>query len=49
MARTGNVVITLTYNGAGYAGAKTPSAADLMKGAEAAAKEAVASVAAANK
>ncbi|NEE60236.1 DUF3558 domain-containing protein, partial [Streptomyces sp. SID8455] len=26
VARTGNVVVTLTYNGAGYAGAKTPSA-----------------------
>lgn len=24
VARTGNVVVTLTYNGAGYAGAKTP-------------------------
>ncbi|MFJ5722444.1 DUF3558 family protein [Streptomyces sp. NPDC093149] len=47
VARTGNVVITLTYNGAGYAGAKTPSADDILKGAEKAAKEAVASVAAA--
>ncbi|MGW4233701.1 DUF3558 domain-containing protein [Streptomyces sp. NPDC004980] len=44
VARTGNVVVTLTYNGAGYAGAKTPSAADILKGAEKAAKEAVASV-----
>ncbi|MFD8691931.1 DUF3558 family protein [Streptomyces sp. NPDC059651] len=48
IARTGNVVVTLNYNGAGYAGAKTPSAADIVKGAEKAAKEAVASVAAAN-
>ncbi|MEV6163866.1 DUF3558 family protein [Streptomyces sp. NPDC052052] len=45
IARTGNVVVTLTYNGAGYAGAKTPAAADILKGAEKAAKEAVASVA----
>ncbi|MEV4877379.1 DUF3558 domain-containing protein [Streptomyces cyaneofuscatus] len=41
VARTGNVVVTLTYNGAGYAGAKTPSAADILKGAQKAAKEAV--------
>ncbi|MEU9760167.1 DUF3558 domain-containing protein [Streptomyces sp. NPDC047985] len=46
VARTGNVVITLTYNGAGYAGSKTPSAEDILKGAEKAAKEAVAAVAA---
>ncbi|MFJ1617381.1 DUF3558 domain-containing protein [Streptomyces sp. NPDC088249] len=46
VARTENVVVTLTYNGAGYAGAKTPSADDILKGAEKAAKEAVASVAA---
>ncbi|MEK8143773.1 DUF3558 domain-containing protein [Streptomyces sp. M10(2022)] len=45
VARTGNVVVTLTYNGAGYAGAKTPSASDILEGAEKAAKEAVASVA----
>ncbi|SCK40208.1 hypothetical protein YUYDRAFT_04921 [Streptomyces sp. ScaeMP-e48] len=44
VARTGNVVVTLTYNGAGYAGAKTPSAADILKDAQKAAKEAVASV-----
>ncbi|WP_406095755.1 DUF3558 family protein [Streptomyces sp. NBC_01013] len=48
VARTGNVVVTINYNGAGYAGAKTPSGADILKGAEKAAKEAVASVAAAN-
>ncbi|GHB11625.1 MULTISPECIES: DUF3558 domain-containing protein [Streptomyces] len=44
VARTANVVVTLTYNGAGYAGAKTPSAADILKGAQKAAKEAVAAV-----
>ncbi|WP_411084012.1 DUF3558 domain-containing protein [Streptomyces sp. cmx-18-6] len=44
LARTGNVVVTLTYNGAGYAGAKTPSAGDVLKGAQKAAKEAVAAV-----
>lgn len=44
VARTGNVVVTLNYNGAGYAGAKTPSGADILKDAEKAAKEAVAAV-----
>ncbi|MFI5631308.1 DUF3558 family protein [Streptomyces sp. NPDC051664] len=48
VARTGNVVVTLTYNGAGYAGAKTPSGADILKDAERATKEAVAAVADAN-
>lgn len=48
VARTGNVVVTLTYNGAGYAGAKAPSAGDILKDAEKAAKEAVAAVATAN-
>ncbi|MCX5141005.1 MULTISPECIES: DUF3558 family protein [unclassified Streptomyces] len=48
VARTGNVVVTLNYNGAGYAGAKTPSGSDVLEGAEKAAKEAVAAVAAAN-
>lgn len=48
VARTGNVVVTVNYNGAGYAGAKTPSARDVLEGAEKAAKEAVTSVAAAN-
>ncbi|WP_327368116.1 DUF3558 family protein [Streptomyces sp. NBC_01217] len=46
VTRTGNVVVTLTYNGAGYAGAKAPSAGDILKDAEKAAKEAVAAVAA---
>jgi hypothetical protein len=49
VARTENGVVTLTYNGTGYAGAKNPSAADLTKAALKAAKEAVASVATANK
>ncbi|MEU1122739.1 DUF3558 domain-containing protein [Streptomyces sp. NPDC005899] len=44
LARTGNVVVSLTYNGAGYAGAKTPAAADITKDAQKAAREAVASV-----
>ncbi|MEV8393903.1 MULTISPECIES: DUF3558 domain-containing protein [unclassified Streptomyces] len=44
VTRAENVVITLTYNGAGYAGAKSPSSADLTKNAEKAAKEAVAAV-----
>ncbi|MGW7362414.1 DUF3558 family protein [Streptomyces sp. NPDC054841] len=48
VARTGNVVVTLGYNGAGYAGAKTPDASALMKDAVTAAKEAAASVAKAN-
>ncbi|WP_327681561.1 DUF3558 family protein [Streptomyces sp. NBC_00467] len=49
VTRTDNVVITLNYNGTGYAGAKPPAASDLMKGAITAAKQAVASVTAANK
>ncbi|MEU5973773.1 DUF3558 domain-containing protein [Streptomyces sp. NPDC047315] len=49
VARTGNVVITLTYNGTGYAGAQNPKAEDITKGAIGAAKDAVASVAAINK
>ncbi|MEU9602866.1 DUF3558 domain-containing protein [Streptomyces sp. NPDC048057] len=49
VARTGNVVITLTYNGTGYAGAKNPTVEDITKGAVEAAKTAVASVAAVNK
>ncbi|MEV6398402.1 DUF3558 domain-containing protein [Streptomyces sp. NPDC051907] len=49
VTRTENAVVTLTYNGTGYAGAKSPSAEDLTKDAVKAAKEAVASVASANK
>ncbi|MGW1751646.1 DUF3558 family protein [Streptomyces sp. NPDC002092] len=48
VTRVENVVITLDYNGAGLAGEKTPDGDALVKLAEAAAKEAVASVAAAN-
>jgi hypothetical protein len=44
VARTENVVVTLTYNGAGYAGAKSPSVADVSKDAVKAAKEAVAAI-----
>ncbi|MFC9795752.1 DUF3558 domain-containing protein [Streptomyces sp. NPDC127584] len=49
VARTGNVLVLLSYNGAGYAGAPTPSDKTVMSGAVKAAKEAVAAVAAANK
>ncbi|MFF3751374.1 DUF3558 domain-containing protein [Streptomyces sp. NPDC002018] len=45
VARTENVVVTLTYNGAGYAGAKSPGVADVSKDAVKAAKEVVAAVA----
>ncbi|MFD9467190.1 DUF3558 family protein [Streptomyces sp. NPDC060027] len=48
VTRVENVVVTLDYNGAGLAGEKTPDAADLLKDAEKAAKEAVAAVTAAN-
>ncbi|MFE9457717.1 DUF3558 domain-containing protein [Streptomyces californicus] len=44
VARTGNVVVTLTYNGAGFAGGKKPSSADMVEGAQQAVKEAVAAV-----
>ncbi|MFF0446512.1 DUF3558 domain-containing protein [Streptomyces sp. NPDC004609] len=49
VTRTDNVVITLTYNGTGYAGAKPPTAGALTTDAVKAAKEAVASVATANR
>ncbi|WP_030755348.1 DUF3558 domain-containing protein [Streptomyces griseus] len=49
VARTGNVLVLLSYNGAGYAGAPTPEAKKIVEGATKAAKEAVAAVAAANK
>ncbi|MFG2148682.1 DUF3558 family protein [Streptomyces sp. NPDC048696] len=48
VVRSANVVVVLDYNGAGYQGADAPDAGDLMKDAQSAAKEAVASVAAAN-
>lgn len=49
IARTENVVVVVNHNGAGYEGSKSPSAGDMTKGAQTAAKEAVASVATANK
>ncbi|MGW0551915.1 DUF3558 family protein [Streptomyces altiplanensis] len=49
VTRTENVVATVVYNGAGYQGAKSPKTSDLLEDAQKAAKEAVASVAAANK
>jgi len=49
VARVENVVITLNYNGAGYEKADSPKAADLLKDAEKAAKEAAAAVTEANK
>ncbi|WP_234491968.1 DUF3558 family protein [Streptomyces sp. MBT33] len=48
VARVENVVVTVDYNGAGLAGEKTPDAKALAKLAEQAAKEAVATVSAAN-
>ncbi|MEU6350242.1 DUF3558 family protein [Streptomyces sp. NPDC047072] len=48
VTRVENVVVTLDYNGAGLAGDKSPSADSLVKLAEKATKEAVASVSAAN-
>ncbi|MFI9049581.1 DUF3558 domain-containing protein [Streptomyces sp. NPDC053427] len=41
IARTANIVVTVNYNGSGLAGADTPKGADLLKKAQAAAKEAV--------
>lgn len=49
VARTGNVLVLLSFNGAGYAGAIGPTDKQVMDGAVKAAKEAVAAVAAANK
>ncbi|MFB7866252.1 DUF3558 family protein [Streptomyces sp. NPDC056069] len=49
VSRTGNVVVVLSYNGAGYAGAKGPSEGWIVNGAINASKEALAAVAAANK
>ncbi|MFF5286586.1 DUF3558 domain-containing protein [Streptomyces sp. NPDC013171] len=49
LVRTGNVLVLLSYNGAGYAGAETPSEKTITNGAGTAVKEAVAAVAAANK
>ncbi|MDT9681591.1 DUF3558 family protein [Streptomyces sp. TRM76323] len=49
VVRTENVLITVSYNGTGYAGAKAPAAGDVMEGTVKAVKDAVAAVAAANK
>ncbi|MGW0853750.1 DUF3558 domain-containing protein [Streptomyces sp. NPDC002690] len=44
VVRTANVVVSVNYNGTGYAGAKAPSTADILAGAQTAAKEIVAAV-----
>ncbi|MEC4016993.1 DUF3558 domain-containing protein [Streptomyces sp. H27-D2] len=49
VTRTANIVVTLNYNGAGFEDAKAPDSGDMMKDTQKAAKEAVASVADANK
>ncbi|MGW8380995.1 DUF3558 domain-containing protein [Streptomyces sp. ODS28] len=41
LARNANVVLSVDYEGAGFEDGKTPSSADLKKGAEKAAKEAM--------
>lgn len=48
VVRVENVVVTLDYNGAGFAGEKTPSADSLAKAAVKAVKEAVAKVSSTN-
>lgn len=48
VVRSGNVVVLVEFNGAGLEGKKNPSAATVQSGAERAAKDAVAAVAAAN-
>ncbi|WP_175412281.1 DUF3558 family protein [Streptomyces sp. TRM64462] len=49
VARTENALITVSYNGTGYAGAEPPAAADMMEGTVKAVKETVKAVADANK
>lgn len=49
VTRVENAVVTIDYNGAGLAGDKAPSAKDLSKDAEKAAKEAAEAVVSANK
>jgi hypothetical protein len=44
VAITGNVVVTVDYEGAGFETGRTPSAGDIREGAEKAAKEAVKAV-----
>jgi hypothetical protein len=48
VARSGNVVVIVEYNGAGLEDKKNPSASTVVAGAQRAAKDAVAAVAAAN-
>jgi hypothetical protein len=48
VALSGNVVVLVEYDGAGLVGKKNPSAATVVSGAERAAKDAVAALAAAN-
>lgn len=48
VARAGNAVVTVNYNGAGFEGEKAPKAEDMLKQAEGAAKEAVNAVTDAN-
>jgi hypothetical protein len=48
VVRSGNVVVLVEYNGAGLEGKKNPSASTVLSGAERAAKDALAAVAAAN-
>ncbi|POX37575.1 DUF3558 domain-containing protein [Streptomyces sp. Ru73] len=49
VARTANAVVTINFNGAGLAGAKTPDADEMVKDAQEAAKQAVNAIAQANK
>lgn len=49
IARSGNVVVLVEYSGAGLVGKKNPSAQTIITGAQHAAENAVAAVAAANK
>jgi hypothetical protein len=48
VSRTDNVVVALTFNGTGYAGAEPPTAKDVARDATRAVKDAVNSVASAN-
>lgn len=48
LARSGNVVVIVEYNGAGFEGKKNPTAQTVQSGAERAAKDALAAVVAAN-
>ena len=48
LARTGNVVVLVEFDGAGLVGKKNPSAQTMQSGAQRVIKEAVAAVAAAN-